>query len=287
MTRGEVNEVYEVETLRGRVVVKVFSSRTWPEDGKLEWIEGQLTRRSIPHAPVLHYSRDDAYFPHGLMISGFIEGRSSVEALADANLSLEDYCAQVGALLRRVHQIPVKGYGYIGHGQGMYDGFVEFKLIHEVRERLRELGDLKVFEDGFGNHLEQKVRELLTPFEHRFSPVLVHEDAQPKNAIWTNERQLILIDWDEAVSSAWITDFAKLTYWAYYSNRTHELGKEKLRAAFFQGYGESGFTSEEIDRMENALHLIQAIDLLPFYREKRNEQAFAQTIERVRTLLAG
>ena len=109
MTRREVNEVYQVETRQSLVVGKVFSNSLWPEDGKLEWIEKQLTRCEAPHARTLYYSRDDAYFPHGLMISEYVEGRNAAEALAGGSLSLEEYCSKVGALLNatsllRFHQ---------------------------------------------------------------------------------------------------------------------------------------------------------------------------------------
>jgi len=39
---GIINRVYRVETDGGRFVVKVFRSRMWPEEGKLEWLEKQL-----------------------------------------------------------------------------------------------------------------------------------------------------------------------------------------------------------------------------------------------------
>jgi Ser/Thr protein kinase RdoA (MazF antagonist) len=282
LTQGEVNEVYQVETEQGLVVVKVFSNSLWPEDGKLDWIEKQLTRCEVPHARTLYYSRDDTYFPHGLMISEYVEGRNAAEALDGGSLSLEEYCSKVGALLKQVHQIPLNLYGYIGQGTGVYDSFVEFKLIHEVKERLREIEDLNIFEKDFYDRVEEKIKKQLASFERWFSPVLAHEDAQPKNAVWTHARRLVLIDWDEAIASAWITDYAKLTYGL---NETDESAREKMRDAFFQGYGESEFTPQEIGLMENALHVVQSIDLLPYYRDKGNTKAFKQTQDRLLTLL--
>jgi Ser/Thr protein kinase RdoA (MazF antagonist) len=144
------------------------------------------------------------------------------------------------------------------------------------------LEDLDIFEKDFYDRVEEKIRKQLASFERRFSPVLVHEDAQPKNAIWRSEDSLVLIDWDEAIASAWITDYAKLTYCL---SETDDSAREKIRGAFFQGYGESEFTSEEIGLMENALHVVHSIDLLPYYRDKGNAKAFKQTRERLLTLL--
>jgi aminoglycoside phosphotransferase (APT) family kinase protein len=117
MTGGEVNDTYKIETEDRAFVVKVFK-RDWPEEGKLQWIERHLTQYEVPHARLVHYSRNDLYFPHGFLISEYIEGQNALDAMAGGSLSLETYYSQIGALLRLAHQIPARQYGYIGHGPG-------------------------------------------------------------------------------------------------------------------------------------------------------------------------
>src|SRR6266567_4313545 len=65
---GKVNYVYRLETRDQSFVAKVFK-RGWPEDGKLPWIEQQLTKFSVPHAKLIHYLTGDPHFPHGFTIS--------------------------------------------------------------------------------------------------------------------------------------------------------------------------------------------------------------------------
>jgi Ser/Thr protein kinase RdoA (MazF antagonist) len=288
MTQGQVNYVYKIEAEGHKFIVKAFK-RGWPEEGKLSWIERQLTQYEVPHAKMLYYSRGDAFFPHGFTISEYVEGQNALEAIAGGSLSLETYYSQIGALLRRVHQVPAQQYGYIGYGPGgMYPTFTEHKLIHEVRERLLEMLDTDLSDEIVYLRIEEKVRRQLTPFEDRFKPVLIHADPVPKNAVWTTDHQLILIDWDEAIAGAWIADFTQLTYWHRYSNPfsvtvNHEEGS--AADAFFRGYGAVEFNAEEMAAMENALHIIHSVDLLPFYLRENNLQAFKQTKERLLLLL--
>ena len=288
MTGGEVNDTYKVETEDRAFVVKVFK-RDWPEEGKLPWIERHLTQYEVPHAKLVYYSKNDFHFPHGFSISEYIEGQNALDAIAGGSLSLETYYSQIGALLRLAHQIPARQYGYIGHGPGgMYTTFTEHKLIHEVRDRLREIEDIDSFEKNIYRRIEEKVRRQLAPFEHRFKPALIHADPVPKNAVSTTDNRLVLIDWDEAIAGAWIADFAKLTYSHNYSNPfggTEDLTNNEMRDAFFRGYGTVEFSAGEIAVMENALHIIYSVDLLPFYQREKNAKAFKQTKDRLMILL--
>jgi len=169
MTQGQVNYVYKIEAEGHKFIVKAFK-RGWPEEGKLSWIERQLTQYEVPHAKMLYFSRGDALFPHGFTISEYVEGQNALEAIA----------------------------------------------------------------------------------------------------------------------GAWIADFTQLTYWHRYSNPfsatvNHEEGLAP--DAFFRGYGAVEFNAEEMAAMENALHIIHSVDLLPFYLRENNLQAFKQTKERLLLLL--
>ncbi len=46
MTQGQVNYVYKIEAGGRKFIVKAFK-RGWPEEGKLSWIERQLTQYEV------------------------------------------------------------------------------------------------------------------------------------------------------------------------------------------------------------------------------------------------
>ena len=104
---GEVNRVYKVATAGGAFVVKVFQYPDWPEAGKLQWVERQLTEHGVPHPRLLHYTRDARLFPHGFAAFEYVEGRNCWEAFSEGALPAAAYCRLAGESLRKVHAIRV------------------------------------------------------------------------------------------------------------------------------------------------------------------------------------
>lgn len=282
MPVGEVNRVYKVETAAdsGSFIVKVFRYPDWPEHGKLQCVERKLSEHNLPHPRLLQTTRDGNTFPHGFSITEYVSGRDCAAALADGELSIEDYCRGIGALLRKVHAVGFSRFGYVGNCEGTDDDFVEAKLAYEVHDRLREIDPAALPDADTARRIEEKVRRLLSPYAARFAPVLVHGDAAPRNTILTADRQFILADWDEAVAGIGLEDYARLTYLLFHahdSRRPDAAAERAVQDAFFEGYGETGFDAEEIAAIVDALHTVQATDHLAYYFKTGDAAAFEKT----------
>lgn len=284
---GEVNRVYKVETTGGVFVVKVFQYPDWPEAGKLQWVERQLNERGVAHPPLIHYTRDERLFPHGFAAFEYVEGRNCLEALSAGELSAADYCRLAGEYLRKVHAIRVSRYGYIGHGSGTDDDYIECKLTHDVDERLRAVGDdvhARLFPP-----IAEEVERLLRPLEERFTPRLLHGDAFPGNGLLIDERRLILVDWDEAMSGIWPEDLARLAYWFACPNPPRGdagLTNEQVIDFLLRGYGDTEFHPEELGRAVRALHLVYSADLLSYRHQTNNTESYARIMNVIEELLA-
>jgi Ser/Thr protein kinase RdoA (MazF antagonist) len=284
---GQVNRVYKVETPDLPLVVKIFTYEGWPEEGKLPWLERQLTASAIPHPRLLHYSRDGRFFPHGLAVFEYVEGRNCMEAFGAGELTAADYCRLAGEFLRRVHSIRLERHGYIGHGAGTDDDYVECKLTYDVSDRLREIGD-DIYARLFPP-IAEKVERLLRPLEGRFTPRLLHGDAFPRNALLTGERRLILTDWDEAMFGIWPEDLSRLSYWFVHPNPGRGdagLTGEQVIDFFLRGYGETEFTREELARIVRALHMVYSADLLCHRHQTNNAESFKRILKVLEELLA-
>jgi Ser/Thr protein kinase RdoA (MazF antagonist) len=192
-----------------------------------------------------------------------------------------------GALLRRVHEISVPLYGYIGDGGGMYDDFVGWTLDCEVLDSLREIKDGSAPAETLYPLIERRVEPVLRRYESRFTPVLLHADCTPKNAVLIGDgspgglRRIILVDWDEAVAGPWVGDYARLTYWYCYMYKDGgaSAGADEIRDAFLRGYGEVGFDRAELAEIESALHVIQAVGELSYLYGVGDARGFARTRE--------
>jgi Ser/Thr protein kinase RdoA (MazF antagonist) len=290
---GDVNRVYKVEAGALAYALKVFRHAGWPEAGKLPWVESQLTLRGVPHARMLHYTRDGSDFPHGFSVCEFVEGENCKGALREGRLAPAAYAEMAGALLRRVHEIGVPLYGYIGDGGGMYDDYVGWTLDCEVLDSLREIDDGSAPAETLYPRIERRVEPALRRYESRFTPVLLHVDCTPKNAVLCaggssgGESPLVLVDWDEAVAGFWVRDYASLTYWYSYTYKDGAMSAraDEIRDAFLRGYGETGFDRGELAEIESALHVAQAAGVLSYLYKVGDAPGFARTRELLLHLL--
>lgn len=288
INQGEVNHVYKVITKDITVIVRVFRRPHWPEDGKLPWIETQLTKYGIPHAKTLYYSRENTYFPYGLMISEYVEGKNGIDAILEGDVPFEEFHEKLAHLLAQIHAIEIKNFGQVNHGAGQFENYIDYR-IKKLPSRLDQITEDKDFDTTMTKRIEDAVRKTLEPIEAKLKPVLVHGDPTPDNTIYTPDGQIILIDWDGALADIWLWDYAWMTYWGSHLSKFGDIEerRNKMRESFMKGYGTTTFTLEEIRSIENTLHILQAVDLLPYYYlDHKNPEAYIKTKNKLESFLS-
>jgi Ser/Thr protein kinase RdoA (MazF antagonist) len=283
---GNANEVFKVESYQGAYVLKVFRQSGWPEAGKLRWVESQLTRVGVPHARMIHYTRDAAHFPHGFSVCEFAEGENCKGLVRDGRLAPEAFCETAGAFFRRVHSISVPRYGHVGDGGGVCEDFTGWLFDREVFDNLRKVDDGSRLEETFRPRFEREVAPVLRRYESRFAPVLVHGDCTPKNALLDSEGGFVFVDWDAAFAGPRVWEYASLTYWyAYMLKYDGPRDQEGISAAFLRGYGEMGFDADELREIVWALHATQAAGELSYLYTVGDVPGYKSALERLKHLL--
>jgi len=283
---GIINRVYRVETDGGRFVVKVFRSRNWPEEGKLQWVEKQLATLEILYPKIVFFSLDPSIFPNGFTITEHIEGRDAWAAIDDGSLTKERFCEELGHILRAVHSIRVKAFGHLCDGHGVYSDFVEQRLQRTPKD-VDQLAGPDGRDEDLYDIVRSQARQRLLPFEHSYRPVLTHGDTNPHNCILTESGQLALVDWDNAASSIWLRDYAHLTYRLFKSlqEEVADESEENAREAFFKAYGAPNLDRKSIRRIEHTFHMIWDYNSL-FDPELRSDpKAYGERKERLLRLL--
>lgn len=142
----------------------------------------------------------------------FLPGQT-VRALA-AEPDIEAVYRRMGALLRRVHAIPMAAYGYIlgggifepraGNATYMTDAF------ERVFRRFRRQGG----GEALAGRLESMARERYGLLAHAAGPVLCHDDFQPGNVLAARDASgelalTGLIDFANALAGDPLADLAK------------------------------------------------------------------------------
>ena len=274
--KGEINHAYKVETDKGIFLVKAFGIKFCSDDGSLRWISQVLTKHGIQHQKIIYHSRYGKYFPFGFIILEYIEGQMGCDVIG-GEVCFEDFYFRIGKILKIVHEIKPPRWGDINNGRGEYDDLIEF-IMKDIDGCCKEL-PCYILSHNSREKAKRIVRDILVPYKDRFKPALVHCDAMPDNCVWTPGKEIVLIDWDNAMALPWLQDLAVITYL--------EKGNEnRARDAFLRGHGFEEFTLDEIREAEKSLQIWFSIRLLSFFHfEKQNFNSTQRTKEKLIQLL--
>lgn len=276
ITKGEQNFVYKVSSGKTNYIVRVFKEKWWPEEDKYIWIDDNLTKHDILHTKVLHYTRNDKYFPFGFMILEFIEGINGEEAIKNGMISFKEFHQKLFKVLDKVHSIPVERFGLIKKGKGEYRSYVDYKL-GTLKGSINEIRKIPGFEIELLKNAESMSKTILEKTD--FRPVLTHGDATPCNTIYTSDGNVILIDWDDARAGAWFDDYAWILYCGSHISTEGSLDE---RRRIIYNLKKEFVKNKSLQELEKVLFLIKAIELLPYYYFIRKDiNAFELTLKKV------
>lgn len=255
------NNVFRIETESQSYIFKIYSNRSWPEDGKVPFIYGKLTENDIPHARLFVFSREDINFPNGYLIEECLPG-STADRLTLSNQETVLLFKKLAVLVSRVHKIELINYGYIGGGEpALWTTFSD--CMHDILKD--NATSLTV--NGFisAEELRQVNKAICTRLKDYdvFPPVLCHGDLSAKN-ILINLNQIALIDWDDAQSLCWMADIARLTFWMKMNYDEREVAI--YRKAFLDCY-ETTHDKNAFYEIEETLHVWYGLDSLTFFNK--------------------
>jgi aminoglycoside phosphotransferase (APT) family kinase protein len=257
---GEFNYSYKITTDKDTLIARVFRERNEPPDGKLEWVEGQLSDHKIPHAKMLYYSRDETFFPYGFMVAEFLEGKDGKRAIMDGDISFADFFDKLAPLLQQIHSITTIGFGEIRNGRGEYNTYYDSKLglYERIKDRLSPLADIEV--DVHERVLQEVLK--LQQYEGLFESVLLHGDPPPGNSIVKPDGGIILIDWDNVKCGSWIDEYVGLVTRGAFMWE-HELSEEE-RNKIIQVSFKNHYNGVDFDN-PNLLEVMKILEILNAY----------------------
>ncbi len=254
ISQGEDNYVYKVKTNDQIVMTRVARYKDWPRIDKLLWISKQLIKTKIPHAKILFSDTSSEYFKFGFMIVEWIEGDDGMSLIKRNKLSRKSAVKKIAKTLSSVHKIKVKGFGeFDKNGKGKYKTWENhiFSFLEDplYKRAVRE----KKYKNSSNEMGVENMKKIIKQINYKSESVLTHQDPTPENAIFNNDKA-ILIDWDDAVGSSWIEDLAWITFWMGQRAQSWFLETHKPNEPL-----------DLIKRIERIIHLKLAITLLPYF----------------------
>jgi Ser/Thr protein kinase RdoA (MazF antagonist) len=216
---GGSTEVYRID-LADRpapIVLKIYRDEpAWaPAKEALvaSWIAGHDLGVAIPRWLRLDESR--TLLPLRYALITWLPGQT-VRGLA-GEPDIEAVYRRMGALLRRLHAIPMTAYGYI-LGDGIFEpraANADYMIdaFERVFRRFRRQGGGEALAD----RLEAQARERYGLLDHAAGPVFCHDDFQPGNVLAARDEagELVptgLVDFANALAGDALADLAKALF---------------------------------------------------------------------------
>ncbi|WP_282937333.1 aminoglycoside phosphotransferase family protein [Paenibacillus sp. RC67] len=275
------NSVFKILVDRKFYIFKLYKKRTWPEDGKLIFINHKLIENHIGCAKIITFDRNDSYFQTGFLIEEYLPGVNADPIVFDLKSGKEFY-KKLALLVSKIHRIHIENYGYIGSGVAGYISFIDF-MNDKYDEITNALINKQLFDKNSLLEIKKPVIDRLRLCESLPS-VLNHGDLSTKNVMIDEEGELTLIDWDDAMSYNWIADISRMTYWMKFKYNDYEY--ELYRNTFMEHYSTES-TKSDYDTFENLFHVWIGLDHLNYYSNANNPlyensmAYFKETVERL------
>ncbi|MBR4961108.1 MAG: aminoglycoside phosphotransferase family protein [Clostridia bacterium] len=267
------NSVYSFESGGEEYIFKLFRSKYWPENDKLQFVNQTLQQHGIPCAELIVFTRDDPAYPDGYLIERKLDGITADKVTFTQEEEAAFY-RKLAGIVSAFHSIPVKGFGYLGDGLGGGEESMGAFFDGEFDERVESLEEKGVYTADELRNMKDILMNTFRRFDD-LPPVLCHGDLSTKNVMVQDSGALVLIDWDDAMGYNWMADISRFTFWMKMTCGEPEY--HLFREAFLEGY--HGARKDEFDVFEKAYHIYNALDNLVYAMDVGDEKVAAFTNE--------
>ncbi len=217
-----------------RLVLKTYPDTSAKTPAREAFASAQLPDLGIPVTRYLLIDETKTRLPFRFALTTYLPGVTA-HSLGD-HPGISTVYRQMGALLRRLHAVPMAGYGSFG-SDGMADPVdtnADFMraVIATTFERFRHFGGDARLTERLRAIIEDRFDDVVM---HSTGPVFAHDDLQPGNVIVTHEPDGTLalgglIDFGNAHATDAVYDLAKCLF----CSRHHA---PDCAMPFMEGYG--------------------------------------------------
>ncbi|MBU0570174.1 phosphotransferase [Patescibacteria group bacterium] len=268
---GEVNEVYDVKTKTGNVIVR-FSQE---EDGfTLEnWAIGESKKKDVPVPKILFVGDvKNGEKKIAVVVESKIAGNSLTSLIAKKQLSdkqIENIVNQAGEILAKIHSIVPSKFGRLhGTGVGSCDTWGSYVLRPTTIEYLDKINKL-AFQIKIPLKQIDSILKIIKANKKAYSkitPLLLHGDYVSDHVFVSDNQISGIIDFGFCISGDPLYDFS---WWEYFND-------EKLSVDWLiEGYKKQHILRKQSELLIKIYKLRIALGMVIYYGSENNEAGIA------------
>ncbi len=269
INRGQVNQIYFLKTAKEKYILRTdLSEDTTNRFQKEMWCAEVANDQGVFSPKVFTVGLEGE---HPYMIMSYVEGKNGDESTEDEK---DKIWKKLGKYARKIHSIPVKGYGEGMTAPGVFKDswsrYVNYNISSLTQnDKVIELG---VITEKESEKMKNIFLELLNT---NFNFGLIHHDLSLKNTILTTNGEVCLIDWGSAKSAPVPhLDIAEILDSSLDEN-------SKQFALFLEGYGLTFQEYEKIKPEMAKVNLLIHTDKLRWALDRKKEKIghFSQEVK--------
>lgn len=267
VNRGQVNQIYFLKTPKESYILRADVSED--NTGRFEkekWCSEVSNENGVLSPKVFTIGLENG---HPYMIMSYVEGTDG-----DESTEKDKIWKTLGEYARKIHSIPVEGYGEGMTSPGVFKDSWSRYLDYNISSLTP---DDKAIELGVITEKEsEKIKEIFLNLKNKnFKFGLTHYDLSLKNTILTTRGEVCLIDYGSAkVAPAPYADIAEIL------DSSLDENSEQF-ALFLEGYG---FTYQDYEKIKPdiaQLNLLIHLDKLRWAIDRRKDKIghFSQEVK--------
>ncbi|MBI2442767.1 MAG: aminoglycoside phosphotransferase family protein [Candidatus Levybacteria bacterium] len=254
---GEANEVYDVTTINGNVIVRISRSDDIPFERE-RWAITKSKAQGVPVPEILLVHREQINNENlAFCVDQKIAGTplSSLLGTIDQAI-LEPISREAGKILSKIHRVQTNGFGDLdAEGKGEFTSLDEY-IMQPTREQDQLLRIAKKHQKP-ESLITRPVQILLGNRMLFDGPgLLLHNDYSPKHILVENGRINGIIDFETCRGGDPVLDLARWTY--YY-------GDNEMFSWLKSGYENKEIFDDNFAKKMIAYRIFKALSLVSYY----------------------
>ena len=275
---GEANEVYNIQTENNNHIIRI-DHRESNVFEKEKWAKDLATDLGVPTPKVLKI---------GFLINNCKSYQYSLEEFVAGNIhsiyqtereTLEAIFEQAGAILSKIHNIQLSGFGDLNQDyQGKYATMIDKIKVSKLNQKsdYKAIAIARNLDWELINQLFVELEKNLGVFDREPS-VLIHRDFNHKHFIVDDKLQIrSIIDWGEVHAGSPIEDFARWELW---------FGEIFPVEILTRQYHNQKYLTSNFDLKLKLMQLIEALNLIDYYDKIDDTDSFPFVMNKIQKIL--
>ena len=280
---GIINQVFLAKSDKREVVIRINYHFRFSDFKKEKWAFEQCREKGVPVPQFIYLDTTKKIIPKEYVIYKKAEGKPVSSYIKGQRISKKEVAKflptmeQVGFNMSKIHQVKMKGYGYLHEKRNNFYGMQETlqgALLPSAE--LPQLVRKKILTKRFVEKISKQL--IWGSINFKGESVLLHMDLNPNNVLVDSKMNITaIVDMENAIVGDPVMEFARLERSYYDCPEIFEAVK--------RGYKNENIFKGDFNKKLKIYSIKYNSDLFSFYYKRGDKKYFRKVEKHIKILL--